>query len=240
MKSDSKVSLVKKYKHDVKLSGASMNKLLRILFVPTFLFFVFGAVHRDFALGGVPPGLEPRPEAPAQKGVAQKPRPNRDSQGESSSEQDDQESPDLQKSRKFLAFGPSLFANVNAPGVGYSFAGGYSWDQARVSIRGLLEANVKGNSLVSFLGVGAHYFFLGRDLSPYLGGDLGAGFVKLGDEDFLSGETKFGFVLSGEVGFQILRTSPVGLGVGLRMSTLLNSTSLGIPYGMTLRLSLLL
>lgn len=240
MTRDNKLLIEIKEGREGKPCGFWITKRLLNSFKLSLLLFMLGVTKSTLVLGGVPPGLEPHSEGPVQKGVSQKPRPTRDSQVDSNTEKEDQESPDLQRSRKFLAFGPSLFANVNAPGVGYSFAGGYSWDQSRVSIRGLLEANVKGNSLVSFLGVGAHYFFLGRDLSPYVGGDLGAGFVKLGDVDFLSGEAKFGFVLSGEVGFQILRTSPVGLGVGLRMSTLLNSTSLGIPYGMTVRLSLLL
>lgn len=193
-------------------------------------------------VAGVPPGLSAAGAGSGDaRGSAQKVA------GEGASRDRSDQGPDsvsegenIQRSRKFLGFGPAVFANINSPGVGYSLALGYSWDQTRVSIRGQIEGNVRGNALFPFVAVGAHYFFMGGDLSPYVGGDLGLGFVKVADADFLSGEVRFGFVVTGEVGAQILRTSPVGLGIGLRFSSLLNSTSFGIPFGGVLRLSLLL
>lgn len=170
---------------------------------------------------GVPPGLTP---TPAENAKAEEP--------------ETPVAPELQRSRKFFGFGPALFANFNSPLVGYSGVLGYSWDQARFSIRALGEFSFSGNGFAGVGALGAFYSLFPRDVSPYIGGDFGFGLFKIHATSWLEGELKPGFVGSLEGGVQILRTAWVGLGVALRWTILMNSTSFGIPHFGSLRVSL--
>jgi hypothetical protein len=109
------------------------------------------------------------------------------------------------------SFGPAKFLK-NGKEIGYHIQTRSDFDiidqgSALIALNGFFDENK--NLLLDF-SIGARYFFLSNNLSPFVGGDLGLGLIF--KEDF---DPKFGFTLGAQTGIQFFRNSDVHIEIAL-------------------------
>jgi len=135
----------------------------------------------------------------------------------------------------YIGLGAATFSSLGTSNIGYSIGFGKAWDanQTMIKIMGNLSGSASAAMLDATLGL--DYFLSRRDLATYLGGSFGYGAAK-SSGGFSDSTARGGFILSPEVGAQIMRTSAVSLDLGFRAEFLLNSNEFGHPACYSLRL----
>jgi hypothetical protein len=131
-----------------------------------------------------------------------------------------------------FALGPGWINNmVTSTNPGYSFLLGYGWDVNVAQVR--LSWNIAFQGpIYSDLSLGGRYFFSNRDITPYIGADLGLGMSTTNIAYFVQNA---GFNLAADAGVVFLRTSSINLDIGLRYSMMLNN---GNPSLLAIRLGI--
>jgi len=137
----------------------------------------------------------------------------------------------------FVGLGAAVFSNLGPTNIGYNLGLGKAWDANQLMIK--LMANLSGSASSAILDatLGLDYFISRHDLSTYIGGAFGYGVAK-STGGFSDSTARGGFILSPEIGVQIMRTSAVSLDLGLRAEFLLNTNEFGSPAGYALRLAI--
>jgi hypothetical protein len=138
----------------------------------------------------------------------------------------------------YLAFGGSMFSDLNSSGIGYSFAAARAWDINVLLIQLYTQFDVNGAAWMFSGGIGAKYFLLNTDFAPYLTADFGAGAAKIDGGGVLEGQSVGGFSAGWGAGFELLRTTAINLDVGFRAGYILHANQLGIPQSYALRLGI--
>lgn len=130
----------------------------------------------------------------------------------------------------YFAFGPGTTGNLNTSGMGYHFSGGYGWDAVDFLIRLKTDLTIKKGAIFLDGGIGAQYFPMAGDFSPFVGGEFGFGVARLNGGNLFTDDTIGGFVLGLNAGVQILRTSDINLEISARYAVMLKSNSIGKPH----------
>jgi hypothetical protein len=133
-------------------------------------------------------------------------------------------------------FGPANLQNVQSEGLAYNFFGGYMWEPANYAmIRASGDITTDfSNSLLLSASLGANLYPLKRDISPYIGGEMGFGYSRGG------GDNTVGLSFGGFLGAQFFRTSDTQLIFELKLYILLNETGEGaFPLSYLARIGLL-
>src|SRR5690606_35950962 len=109
------------------------------------------------------------------------------------------------ESKKFstAGFGPAGFGNIDEKVPAYDLYVGRVWEvNPHAAIKAIAEAasDFDRATLVDFQ-LGANFYALPNDISPYIGGGLGLGYAMASDDN------AFGFNLGASVGAQLFRTS---------------------------------
>jgi len=131
-----------------------------------------------------------------------------------------------------------MFSGMNTDGkIGYSFSFGKGWDSNNNILK--IVGNFSGSGAATlFTGtLGGDYFLSMNNFAPYVGANFGYGISKA-DGDISSFTAKSGFILSPEVGVQVLRISETTIDLSFRAEYLLNSNEFGHPACYTLRVGL--
>jgi len=133
-------------------------------------------------------------------------------------------------------FGPANLQNVESEGLAYNFFGGYMWEPANYAmIRASGDITTDfSNSLLLSASLGTNLYPLVRDISPYIGGEMGFGYSRGG------GDNTVGLSFGGFLGAQFFRTSDTQLIFELKLYMLLNETGKGaFPLSYLARIGLL-
>lgn len=131
-----------------------------------------------------------------------------------------------------LAGGMSFGSGMATSGVGYYFGLDRAWAMGPfyVSFGFELAALPNGGGSTGFLGgvhIGAQYYFLDRDFSPFVGLDFGPSFLRDGNGDWRSGVG-----LGGSVGVGLFRTYDVHARAGFRVASVLTTDAPTTPVVM--------
>ncbi|HLV29978.1 MAG TPA: hypothetical protein VKY57_00275 [Chitinispirillaceae bacterium] len=133
-------------------------------------------------------------------------------------------------------FGPANLQNVESEGLAYNFFGGYMWepaDYAMIRASGDITTDFS-NSLLLSASLGANLYPLIKDISPFIGGEMGFGYSRGG------GDNTVGLSFGGFLGAQFFRTSDTQLIFELKLYILLNETGEGaFPLSYLARIGLL-
>mgnify|MGYP001592481794 CR=1 FL=1 len=131
--------------------------------------------------------------------------------------------------RWYFGFGPAFLSGLNIGGTGVGIEGARLWPVTSAEIRLALDFSIKGSAYMAGAGIGANYFVLKDDISPYIGGEFGFGLAKADGDVGITGETNGGFTFAFGVGVQFFRRSSVHLDLGLKGRFLLRSATHGTP-----------
>ena len=136
-----------------------------------------------------------------------------------------------------LGFGPGIPGGMKTNKLTYNFYGGRIWEvayQAAVRANGELITDFrKAAYLAGNLGM-SYYPFKITQFSPYVGGEMGLGYVHRG-----TGDNAFGFNMGALAGTILFRTSDVQLSVELKGQILLQDFNAGAPASFSMRLGIL-
>lgn len=133
-------------------------------------------------------------------------------------------------------FGPANLQNIESEGLAYNFFGGYMWEPAGYAmIRASGDITTDfSNSLLLSASLGANLYPLIKDISPFIGGEMGFGYSRGG------GDNTVGLSFGGFLGAQFFRTSDTQLIFELKLYILLNETGEGaFPLSYLARIGLL-
>jgi hypothetical protein len=135
-----------------------------------------------------------------------------------------------------LGFGPAAMKNMGTDELAYSFFAGRLWE---VNPYAAVKANFEvtsdfSHAVAGVLDLGANYYLLNADVTPYIGGDLGFGLGRDG-----AGKTPFGFDLGGALGVVLFRTSTVQMSVEGKAQVLFDTHNNSYPDIYTVRLGVM-
>lgn len=138
----------------------------------------------------------------------------------------------------FAGFGPAWLENLGTDEINYDFILGHLWDvNGFAYVKALLEvaADFTSTYLVSgSLGLNLLLFDYNKDISPYIGGQLGLG---IGEH---RSDREFGFVAGGSLGLNLFRKSDINLVVeGTAQSLLKDITEDRFPIKYGFRIGIL-
>lgn len=137
-----------------------------------------------------------------------------------------------------LAFGGSLFSQMNASSIGYSLGGAFGWDLVDTILKIQADLSLCGAALFFNADLETMFLLSRRETAPYLAGAFGFGVTRSAATDTVSSQTVAGFDIGAGGGLLFLRTSDVNLDIGLRFHLLLSANSQGNPLASTLRLGM--
>ena len=144
-------------------------------------------------------------------------------------------------SGRFFGVGPAWVQNLNHTGAIIDIVYGHRWAMDSLTIRPTLEvAFYPGSDSVPLFAsgsIGANYYFMKTDFSPFVNLDFGIGISKTGGSGLLSSEFRGGFVLGGGGGVAFMRTATTNLEVAVHSSYLTASNSFGHPYSLAFTVS---
>ncbi len=143
------------------------------------------------------------------------------------------------ESKRFstAGFGPASMHNM-ADGLAYNFFAGHLWEVnpfAAIKTLGEVTSNFD-NSLMVDMNLGANFYAMNTDISPYVGGGLGFGYGNGPDRD-----DAFGFNLGASIGALLFRTSSTQMNIEGKTNVLLANAGegLGNPVVYAARLGVL-
>ena len=146
----------------------------------------------------------------------------------------------LQRRRKAkifnaAGFGPAGLANMSSESVSYNLYYGVLWEvNPQAAIKAIGEASSDFADATLFTAnLGANYYLLNNDISPYLGGDLGFGF-GIGEDD-----NAFGFDVGTVIGVQLFRLTDTQMNIELHTQVLLSEVGDNFPVKYGARLGVL-
>jgi hypothetical protein len=129
------------------------------------------------------------------------------------------------KNSTVFGFGPGFGTNLNTTGMLYALTFGYEWEVgANAAVLAQLGGVFGSSAAYTDLNIGAKYYFLDTDISPFVKGGLGFGAAKGSDLDSAAG---FGGIVG--AGMTLFRTSSVHLDVSANYSTLFATNQKGAP-----------
>lgn len=102
-----------------------------------------------------------------------------------------------------IGFGPATFRSVNS-GDAYNVNGGYMIQlNPFAALKGVADATTDfDETVLASIGVGGNLYPFNRDFSPYIGADVGVGYLQEPDRD------SWAFNLGTSIGAEVFRTAP--------------------------------
>ncbi len=132
--------------------------------------------------------------------------------------------------------GPAALNNTGADDLSYDFYAGGVWEvNPYAAIKTIGEAVTDFNNSTIVSGrLGANFYPLNTDISPYIGGDLGLGYV------FAEEDEGIGFSVGGSVGALLFRTSSTQMNVEANATAVLSEIQEdNFPYKIAGRIGIL-
>lgn len=135
-----------------------------------------------------------------------------------------------------FGFGPAWFSNLDNGPQNYNLYGGYLFEpHPQAAIKALLNITSDfSTDFVALADLGANFYALTSDITPYVGGSLGLGFIHA------EGENNAGFTGSGSAGLMLFRTSNVHLNLEFMASVFFNKIHDERPVQMMARIGIAL
>ncbi len=131
-------------------------------------------------------------------------------------------------------FGPATFRDV-VSGDAYNIYAGYQWQLTPyAALKGLVDATSDfDETVLAAVGVGGNLYPLNRDIAPYIGADVGVGYLQDPLQD------SWAFNLGASVGAEIFRSSATAMNLEIGSRFHLQDFEEGDPFLYTARVGVL-
>jgi hypothetical protein len=128
-------------------------------------------------------------------------------------------------------FGPAAIREVETEELAYDFYGGYVWEvNPFAAIKGIADVTTDFDRATLVSGnIGANFYPFNADVSPYIGGDLGLGYLASEDQDEL------GFTAGASLGALLFRTTSTQLNLEAKTRFQFNDIDGSYPFAYTAR-----